>query len=134
VRLCTEAEWEFAARGGKFSQGFSYSGSNTLENVGWCFANASSRVHTVGMKLPNELGIYDMSGNAWEWCSDWYGFYSFQTQANPTGPGGGSSKIFRGGSWFDYGLGASDCRVETRYSYTINSRTEDGGFRIVKEL
>ena len=133
-RLPTEAEWEFAARGGKYSQGYAYSGSNSLQDVAWCFANASSRTHTVGSKKPNELGIYDMSGNAWEWCADWYGSYGFQAQTNPTGPASGSTKIFRGGSWFDYGLGASDCRVETRYDYSVGSRVEDSGFRIVKEL
>jgi formylglycine-generating enzyme required for sulfatase activity len=133
-RLPTEAEWEFAARGGKYSQGYIYSGSNSLSDVAWCFANASSCTHTVGTKRPNELGIYDMSGNAWEWCADWYGSYGFQAQTNPTGPVSGSTKIFRGGSWFDYGLGASDGRVETRYDYTPNSRATDSGFRVVKEL
>ncbi|MCX6135944.1 MAG: SUMF1/EgtB/PvdO family nonheme iron enzyme [Ignavibacteriales bacterium] len=133
-RLPTEAEWEFAARGGKYSQGYAYSGSNTLQDVAWCFANASARTHAVGLKKPNELGIYDMSGNAWEWCYDWYGSYGFQAQTNPTGPGTGSTRIYRGGSWFDYGLGASDCRVETRYGYTPNSIATDSGFRIVKEM
>jgi formylglycine-generating enzyme required for sulfatase activity len=134
VRMPTEAEWEYAARGGKFAQGFSYSGSNTIDGVAWCFANSSSRTQTVGTKQPNELGIYDMSGNAWEWCADWYGSYSSQPQTNPTGPSNGTIKVFRGGSWFDYGLGKSDCRVETRYNYTPGSKVSDGGFRVVQQL
>ena len=134
VRMPTEAEWEYAARGGKFSQGFSYSGSNTIDGVAWSFANSSSRTQTVGTKQPNELGIYDMSGNAWEWCADWYSSYSSQPQTNPTGPSNGTIKVFRGGSWFDYGLGKSDCGVETRYNYTPGSKVYDGGFRVVQQL
>ena len=134
VRLPTEAEWEYAARGGKNSQRFTYSGSNTLDNVGWYYLNANSRTAVIGLKKSNELGIFDMSGNAWEWCSDWQGSYSSSIQRNPTGPASGNNKIFRGGSWFDYGLGDSECRVETRYAYTPNSKVDDGGFRIVKEL
>src|SRR5450759_3672149 len=134
VRMPTEAEWEYAARGGKFSQGFSYSGSNTIDGVAWSFANSSSRTQTVGTKQPNELGIYDMSGNAWEWCADWYSSYSSQPQTNPTGPSNGTIKVFRGGSWFDYGIGTSDGRVETRYNYTPGSKVYDGGFRVVQQL
>jgi formylglycine-generating enzyme required for sulfatase activity len=133
VRLPTEAEWEYAARGGKNSQRFAYCGSNTLNNVAWNYLNANSRTYQCGLKKSNELGIFDMSGNAWEWCSDWQGSYSSAIQRNPTGPASGSNKIFRGGSWFDYGLGESECRVETRYTYTPNSKVDDGGFRIVKE-
>lgn len=134
IRMPTEAEWEYAARGGIFAQGCSYSGSNTIDGVAWCFANSNARTQAVGTKQPNELGIYDMSGNAWEWCADWYGRYSSQPQTNPTGPGDGTVKVFRGGSWFDYGLGTSDCRVETRYNYTPGSKVYDGGFRVVQEL
>ncbi len=134
IRMPTEAEWEYTARGGIYAQGRSYSGSNTIDGVAWCFANSNSRTQTVGTKQPNELGIYDMSGNAWEWCADWYGRYSSQPQANPTGPSTGTVKVFRGGSWFDYGLGTSDCRVETRYNYTPGSKVYDGGFRVVQEL
>lgn len=133
VRLPTEAEWEYAARGGKNSQRFSYSGSNTLDNVAWNYLNANSRTYICGLKKPNELGIFDMSGNAWEWCYDWQGSYSSAIQRDPTGPVNGNNKIFRGGSWFDYGLGSSECRVETRYDYTPNSKVDDGGFRIVRE-
>ena len=134
IRMPTEAEWEYAARGGSLSQGCSYSGSNTLSDVAWCFANAKARTQPVGTMQPNELGVYDMSGNAWEWCADWYCPYSSQPQANPTGPSYGTVKIFRGGSWFDYGLGTSDCRVETRYNYTPGSKVSDGGFRVVQDL
>ncbi len=131
-RLPTEAEWEFAARGGNNSQGFAYSGSNTAEECGWIYSNAGGRTKAAGLKKPNEIGIYDMSGNAWEWCSDWQGSYPSSPQTNPTGPAGGSFKIFRGGSWFDYGLTDAEGRVETRYSYTPNNKVDDGGFRIVR--
>ncbi|MFZ4619948.1 MAG: SUMF1/EgtB/PvdO family nonheme iron enzyme [Bacteroidota bacterium] len=131
-RLPTEAEWEFAARGGNNSQGFAYSGSNTAEQCGWIFTNAGGRTRTVGLKKSNELGIFDMSGNAWEWCNDWQSTYPASPQLNPVGPAGGSFKIFRGGSWFDYGLTDAEGRVETRYAYTPNNKVDDGGFRIIR--
>ncbi len=111
-RLPTEAEWEFAARGGKKSKGYKYSGSNNLDNVAWYDGNSSNKTHTVGTKIPNELGIYDMSGNVWEWCSDWYGNYSSSSQTNPTGPNSGSLRVDRGGGWIG---DARYCRSSYRY-------------------
>ena len=110
-RLPTEAEWEFAVRGGNKSRGYKYSGSNTLSNVAWYDDNSSYKTHPVATKAPNELGIYDMSGNVWEWCSDWYDDYSSSSQYNPTGPNSGSRRVIRGGSWFIY---AWSCRVSNR--------------------
>lgn len=95
-RLPTEAEWEFAARGGNKSKGYTYSGSNTIDNVAWYVRN-TSKTHVVKTKSPNELGIYDMSGNIREWCQDWYGSYSSAAFTDPTGPSSGSSRVSRGG-------------------------------------
>ena len=112
-RLPTEAEWEYAARGGNKSKGYKYSGSNKLKNVAWYDHNSDNMTHPVGQKRPNELGIYDMSGNVWEWCQDWYGDYSSSSQTNPTGPSIGSYHVLRGGSW----LGSAwSCRVSCRAS------------------
>ena len=110
-RLPTEAEWEYAARGGNKSQGYKYSGSNTLGDVAWYYDNSSQQTHEVKTKQANELGIYDMIGNVWEWCQDWYGSYSSSSQTNPTGPSSGSGRVCRGGSW---GSGAGYCRVSSR--------------------
>ncbi|MBR5215147.1 MAG: formylglycine-generating enzyme family protein [Bacteroidales bacterium] len=110
-RLPTEAEWEYAARGGNKSKGYKYSGSNTIDNVAWYASNSSSRTHDVKTKQANELGIYDMSGNVWEWCQDWYGSYSSGSQTNPTGPSSGPSRVIRGGGW---GNDAGICRVSNR--------------------
>jgi formylglycine-generating enzyme required for sulfatase activity len=110
-RLPTEAEWEYAARGGKKSKGYKYAGSNTLSSVAWYNDNSSGKTHPVKQKQPNELGLYDMSGNVWEWCQDWYGNYSSSSQTNPTGPTSGSDRVRRGGSW-DYNAGS--CCVSFR--------------------
>ncbi len=126
--LPTEAQWEYAARGGVKSRGYKYSGSNTIGNVAWYSDNSSSSTHPVATKQPNELGLYDMSGNVWEWCSDWYGSYSSESQSNPTGPSTGSNRVLRGGSWCN---SARNCRVSFRnYSYPSN-RSFNDGFRFV---
>ena len=127
-RLPTEAEWEYAARGGNQSKGYKYSGSNNISEVAWYDGNSRSKTHPVGQKAPNELGIYDMSGNVWEWCQDWYGSYSSSSQANPTGPSSGSIRVLRGGSWYN---GARNCRVSSRCYSRPDYRYDHYGFRLV---
>ncbi len=109
-RLPTEAEWEYAARGGSKTKGFRYSGSNILNEVGWNKGNSSSSTHVVGKLKPNELGLYDMSGNVYEWCSDWFKKYKSNKQYNPTGPQNGTKRVSRGGCWFSP---ETSCRVYT---------------------
>ena len=130
-RLPTEAEWEYASRGGKYSKGYKYSGSNTLGNVAWCADNSSNTTHVVKAKQPNELGIYDMSGNVCEWCSDWYGSYSSSAQTNPIGSLFGSYRVRRGGSW---GLDARSCRVFYRGCNSPDVRNYNNGLRLVLSL
>ena len=127
-RLPTEAEWEYAARGGNRSRGYKYSGSNSIGEVAWYGDNSDSKTHTVGTKSPNELGIYDMSGNVYEWCHDWYGSYGSSSQTNPQGPSSGSRRVLRGGSWFS---NAGSCRVSFRDYYAPGGRHDDFGFRLV---
>ena len=128
-RLPTEAEWEFAARGGINSQGFKYSGSNTVDDVAWYFDTSSSTTHPVATKAPNELGIYDMSGSVYEWCNDWYSrsYYTSESQTNPTGPNSGSARMCRGGSWL---TNARYCRVSFRFSYDPTHRSGHLGLRL----
>ena len=125
-RLPTEAEWEFACRGGNNSRGYKYSGSNNLGSVAWCNNNSGNKTHSVATKSPNELGIYDMSGNVWEWCSDWYGDYSSDAQTNPKGPESGSYRVIRGGCWDGF---VRHCRSSIR-RYNPARRSSGLGLRL----
>ncbi len=133
-RLPTEAEWEYAARGGKYSQGYQYSGSDKLKQVGWYEENSNNETKEPGLLLANELGIHDMSGNVWEWCSDWFleDYYETCYQQgvveNPTGPAEGKIRVLRGGSCFGDPVG---CRVVNRGNAQPEYRNDSIGFRLV---
>jgi formylglycine-generating enzyme required for sulfatase activity len=137
-RLPTEAEWEYAARGGKISKGYRYSGGDDINNVAWFGYNGGNTIHPVGTKQPNELGIYDMSGNVWEWVSDritWsndkYGAYDSASQTNPAGTPSGSLRVKRGGGWFNDE--AQYLRVANRAGLKPGDWDIDQGFRLARD-
>lgn len=128
-RLPTEAQWEYAARGGKKADGTKYSGSGSIDAVAWYGNNSKSSTHPVKSKQANGLGIYDMSGNVWEWCSDWYApSYNISSTNNPSGTVVGSHRVLRGGSWY---YSARSCRVSSRSYTTPGYRSYLSGFRVV---
>lgn len=127
-RLPTEAEWEYAACGGNKSKNYAYPGSDNVGDVAWYSGNSNSTTHEVKGKLPNELGLYDMGGNVWEWCSDWYGRYSAGAVTNPQGPTSGSARIYRGGCWF---YDADLCRCVYRDRSTPTGAGNTLGLRLV---
>jgi formylglycine-generating enzyme required for sulfatase activity len=131
-RLPTEAEWEFAARGGNNSKHYKYSGSDNMDDVAWYDDSSGEGPHDVATKQPNELGIYDMSGNVWEWCSDWYGEYRSSSQTNPSGPNSGSFRVARGGSWDcgSWGSIAWFCRSFVRFYFTPDDSSYNLGLRL----
>ena len=130
-RLPTEAEWEYAARGGNRSEGFKYAGSNDMDIVSWHSANSNNTTHPVGTKAPNELGLYDMTGNVWEWCNDWYSRYTGEDQIDPTGPETGNNRVLRGGCWNG---GDNYNRISFRDNFTPTGSNSSGGLRLVLEV
>jgi len=132
-RLPTEAEWEFAARGGNKSKGYKYAGSNNLDEVGWYYDNEGRETRVVGQKKSNELGLYGMSGNVYEWCQDWYDedAYAKVSSSNPYMADKGSSRVLRGGSW---NYDAKGCRVAFRFNYSPSHGSYHVGFRPTRLL
>jgi formylglycine-generating enzyme required for sulfatase activity len=128
-RLPTEMEWMFAAKGGNQSQGYTYSGSNTIGDVAWYSSNSGRRTHDVGEKTANELGTFDMSGNVFEWCWDIYGSYPSGSQTNPTGANSGSDRVLRGGCW---SFNAGSCTVSYRGNLYATDSSSIIGFRCVR--
>ena len=132
-RLPTEAEWEFAARGGNYNkENQKFAGSNILDDVAWYLSNTEMK-QPVGRKKPNALGLYDMSGNVWEWCLDWYhdDYFQVSSRSNPKGPDYGAEKVVRGGSWFSNDV---FCDVSRRYKLKPDYRDTNFGFRCVKDI
>lgn len=146
-RIPTEAEWEYAARGGFKSKGYKFPGGNNIEEVGWTKVNSEKKTHPVGTKMPNELGIYDMCGNVMEWCNDYYGPYTEEDKINPTGPVVASSSklvgnewiittteetsyVMRGGSWTN---SLKNCHTTKRFDYKIWHKRYNFGVRVVRE-
>ncbi|MCB9267768.1 MAG: SUMF1/EgtB/PvdO family nonheme iron enzyme [Lewinellaceae bacterium] len=136
-RLPTEAEWEYAARGGNQSEGYEYAGSNKLKEVAWYEGNSHGETNIVGLKYPNELGIYDMSGNVWEWCQDWFSEDYYEEchkqgkVKNPRGPGQGTGRVLRGGSW---SFAPRGCRCTGRVNNGPRGRGRRHGFRMCLSL
>lgn len=124
-RLPTEAEWEFAARGGLKSEGYKYAGGDNADDVAWHKGNSGNKTHEVATRLPNELGLYDMSGNVAEWCADWYNdnYYASSPAADPTGPESGKSRVRRGGGW-------SNAERACRVSYRNSSGPKDNSYTL----
>ncbi len=132
-RLPTEAEWEYACRGGRLSKGYKLSGSNNVDEVGWYWKNSGKKTHPIGLKKPNELGLYDMSGNVFEWCSDWYdgNYYSNSSYKNPKGSSSGFNRVDRGGGWMDE---KGNLRCANRDFWEPSGRFSILGFRLALSL
>lgn len=130
-RLPTEAEWEYAARGGKYSKKSLFAGGNNLDELAWYGENGRGESHPVSKKKPNELDLYDMSGNVWEWCSDWYSEYKAEAVSNPHGPVTGETRVLRGGSWLN---DETHCTVSVRINLSPTLKASNIGLRLAHDV
>ena len=132
-RLATEAEWEYACRAGTTTTWYSGDDEAGLKDIAWYNANAEGKTHPVGQKSPNAWGLYDMHGNVWEWCQDWWadGYYATSPLDDPPGASGGSDRVDRGGSWNGH---AGRCRAAYRYGCEPSYRYDDLGFRLARTV